>query len=144
LWCLRKILLSSPIWDKVGMWNLLKKSQIRYSTASSVLTSGTVTRVYNRQRPHGQTVPTPTLYGSIVLSLDRGRFFTFLSLYTVGRTAWTSDQTVARPLPIHRTTQHRINAHRHALSEIRTHDPSVRTSEDNSCAATVIGIASFR
>jgi hypothetical protein len=28
-----------------------------------------------------------------------------LILYTVGRTPWTSDQPVARPLPIHRTTQ---------------------------------------
>jgi hypothetical protein len=31
--------------------------------------------------------------------------FTFLILYTVGRTPWTGDQTVARPLLIHRTTQ---------------------------------------
>jgi hypothetical protein len=37
--------------------------------------------------------------------LDLGRFFSFLILYTVGRTAWTGDQPVARPLPIHRTTQ---------------------------------------
>jgi hypothetical protein len=54
--------------------------------------------------------------------------------YTDGRTPWTSDQPVARPLPTHRTTQ-RINAHTdiHALSGIRTHDPSVRVSEDSSC-----------
>jgi hypothetical protein len=31
--------------------------------------------------------------------------FSFLILYTVGRTPWTEDQPVARPLPIHRTTQ---------------------------------------
>jgi hypothetical protein len=31
--------------------------------------------------------------------------FQFLNLYTVGRTHRTSDQTVARPLPTHRTTQ---------------------------------------
>jgi hypothetical protein len=31
--------------------------------------------------------------------------FRFLFMYTVGRTPWTSDQTVARPLPTHRTTQ---------------------------------------
>jgi hypothetical protein len=37
--------------------------------------------------------------------LDLGRFFTFLILYTVGRTPWTSDQPDARPLPTHRTTQ---------------------------------------
>jgi hypothetical protein len=31
--------------------------------------------------------------------------FQFPNLCTVGRTPWTSDQAVARPLPIHRTTQ---------------------------------------
>jgi hypothetical protein len=31
--------------------------------------------------------------------------FGFLILYTVGRTPWTGDQPVARPLPTHRTTQ---------------------------------------
>jgi hypothetical protein len=31
--------------------------------------------------------------------------FSFLILYTVGRTPWTADQPVARPLPIHRTTK---------------------------------------
>jgi hypothetical protein len=31
--------------------------------------------------------------------------FQFLSLYTVGRTPWTGDQPVARPLPTHRTIQ---------------------------------------
>jgi hypothetical protein len=37
--------------------------------------------------------------------LDLSRFFSFLILYTVGRTPWTGDQPVARPLPTHRTTQ---------------------------------------
>jgi hypothetical protein len=32
-------------------------------------------------------------------SLDRGRFFSFLILYAVGRTPLTGDQPVARPLP---------------------------------------------
>jgi hypothetical protein len=57
--------------------------------------------------------------------------------YTDGRTPWTSDQPVARPLPKHRTTQtqnkriHTPNIH--ALNGIRTHDPSFRASEDSSC-----------
>jgi hypothetical protein len=56
---------------------------------------------------------------------------------TDGRTSWTSDQPVARPLPKHRTTQtqkkriHTPNIH--ALIGIRTHDPSVRASESSSC-----------
>jgi hypothetical protein len=32
-------------------------------------------------------------------------FFSFLAIYTVGRTPWTEDQPVARPLPTHGTTQ---------------------------------------
>jgi hypothetical protein len=39
-----------------------------------------------------------------VLLVDLGRFFRYLILYTVGRTPWTRDQPVARPLPTHRTT----------------------------------------
>jgi hypothetical protein len=31
--------------------------------------------------------------------------FQFLNLYTVGRTPWTGDQPVSRPLPTHRATQ---------------------------------------
>jgi hypothetical protein len=37
--------------------------------------------------------------------LDLGCFFSFLILYTVGRTPWTEDQPVERPLQTHRTTQ---------------------------------------
>jgi hypothetical protein len=37
--------------------------------------------------------------------LDLGRLFSFLILSTVGRTPWTGDQPVARPLRTHRTTQ---------------------------------------
>jgi hypothetical protein len=37
--------------------------------------------------------------------LGLGSFFSFLILYTVGRTPWTGDQPVARPLPTRRTTQ---------------------------------------
>jgi hypothetical protein len=49
---------------------------------------------------------------------------------TDGRTPWTSDQPVARPLPTHRRTQtqnKRTHTHVHASSRIRTYDPSVRT-----------------
>jgi hypothetical protein len=38
--------------------------------------------------------------------------FSFLILYTAGRTSWTGDKPVARPLPTHR-----INAHRHLCLE---------------------------
>jgi hypothetical protein len=33
------------------------------------------------------------------------QLFSFLILYTLGRTPWTGDQPVARPLPTHRTTK---------------------------------------
>jgi hypothetical protein len=60
----------------------------------------------------------------------------FLNLYTVGRSPWTGDQPVGRPLPTHRTTQtQNIHTHTdiHALSGIRTHDHKFRASEDSSC-----------
>jgi hypothetical protein len=41
--------------------------------------------------------------GSTAL-VDVGRVFTFLN-YTAGRTPWSGDQPVARPLPTRRTTQ---------------------------------------
>jgi hypothetical protein len=48
-----------------------------------------------------------SIYGSTVLLLDLGLFFSFLILYTVGRIPWSGDQPVARPLPTHRTAQTR-------------------------------------
>jgi hypothetical protein len=40
--------------------------------------------------------------------------FSFLMLYTVGRTPWSSDQPVARPLPTNRATQtENRRKHRH-------------------------------
>jgi hypothetical protein len=47
----------------------------------------------------------PSLFLWLYSPLDLGRFFNFLILYIVGRTPWTGDQPVARPLPTHRTTQ---------------------------------------
>jgi hypothetical protein len=68
-------------------------------------------------------------------SLSPGLCFSFH--FTDDRTPRTSDQPVARPLPIHRITQtqnkykHKTNIY--ALCGIRTHDPSFRASEDSSC-----------
>jgi hypothetical protein len=55
--------------------------------------------------------------------------------YTDGRTPWTSDQPVARPLPTHRTTQtqNKRSHDIHALNGIRNHDPSVGEIENSSC-----------
>jgi hypothetical protein len=57
----------------------------------------------------------------------------FRHFFTDGRTPWRSDQPVARPLPKHRTNAHTHTQNIHALSGIRTHDPSVRAREDSSC-----------
>jgi hypothetical protein len=63
--------------------------------------------------------------------------FHSLDLFTIGRTPWTSDQLVARPVPKHRTAQtqnkHIYTPIIHAMSGIRTHDHSVRASEDSPC-----------
>jgi hypothetical protein len=45
-----------------------------------------------------------SIYESTAL-VDLGRFFQFLNPYTVGRTPWTGDRSVARPLTTQRTTQ---------------------------------------
>jgi hypothetical protein len=60
-----------------------------------------------------------------------------IHFFTDDRIPWTSNQAVARPLPKHRTTEtqnkriHTLNVH--VVSGTRTHDPSVRTSDDSSC-----------
>jgi hypothetical protein len=74
-----------------------------------------------------------SIYGSTAL-VNLGRFFSCLILYTVGRTPWTGDQPVARPLPTHNNTNtEETPTNIHALSEIRTHDPSVREGGGGSC-----------
>jgi hypothetical protein len=60
------------------------------------------------------------------------------------RIPWTGDQSVARPLPTHRTTKTHKNSHTdiHALSGTGTHDPSIiaeKTVHALDGAATVIG-----
>jgi hypothetical protein len=66
-----------------------------------------------------------------------GPFFSFMIIFTDGRTPWASDQPVGRPLPKHRATQtqnkHIHTSNIHALSRIRTHDSSFIASEDSSC-----------
>jgi hypothetical protein len=49
--------------------------------------------------------------------------------YTDGRTAWTSDQPVPRPLPTHRTTQPQTHTHRHPCLEWDSNPRSQRSSE---------------
>jgi hypothetical protein len=57
-------------------------------------------------------------------------FFHLLDLLHSRRTPWTGDQPFVRPLPTHTEQTH---TDIHALSGIRTHDPSVGASEDRSC-----------
>jgi hypothetical protein len=65
------------------------------------------------------------------------RFTSVTRSRTVGRTTWTGDQLVARPLPGHTKTQKKANTTQtlniHAQIAIRTHGPGVRASEDSSC-----------
>jgi hypothetical protein len=65
-----------------------------------------------------------TLYWGPVLFQFRNVF------YTDGKTPWTGDQPVARPLPTQNNTKHRINVYTdiHTSNGIRTHDPSVRAT----------------
>jgi hypothetical protein len=62
--------------------------------------------------------------------------FSFMIIFTDGRTPWTGDQLVGRPLPKHRTTQTQNKRiyipNIHALCGIRTHGPSFRAREGSS------------
>jgi hypothetical protein len=75
-----------------------------------------------------------SVYGSTVLLLDLGSFFSFLILYTVGTTPWTGIRPSQGRYLHTEQHKHRINAHTniHALSRIGTHDPVVRAGEDSS------------
>jgi hypothetical protein len=58
-----------------------------------------------------------------------------LDLYTIGRTPWMSDRPQKASTLIQNNTNTEKRAHTpniHALSGIRTHDHSVRASEDSS------------
>jgi hypothetical protein len=60
------------------------------------------------------------IYLSIYLSAALQPFvgpwplFQFLNMYTVGRTPWTGDQPVVRPLPAYKTAQTQ-NKHTHDI-----------------------------
>jgi hypothetical protein len=56
--------------------------------------------------------------------LGLGRSFSFLILYTVGRTPWTGDQPVAGPLPTHT-----IHPHTHPRLQWDSTPRSQRPSE---------------
>jgi hypothetical protein len=77
--------------------------------------------------------------------LDLGRFFSFLILYTVGKTPWTGDQPVARPLSTHRTTQTQNKGTQTSLPWVRF-EPTIpalegaKTVHALDCAATAIGL----
>jgi hypothetical protein len=77
--------------------------------------------------------------------LDLGRFFNFLILYTVGRTPWTGDQPIARPLPTYRTTQTQ-NKRKQTFMPWVGLEPTIpafgrtKTVHALDCAATVIGL----
>jgi hypothetical protein len=55
-------------------------------------------------------------FGSLLPLLEHRADFSVSWSFTDGRTLWTGDQLVARPLPNHRTTQTQKNAHTHQTS----------------------------
>jgi hypothetical protein len=68
--------------------------------------------------------------------VDPGLFFSFMIIFTDGRTPWTSDQHVARPLPKCRTTQTQ-NKHIHTPTPCVGFEPTIPASER---AKTVYGL----
>jgi hypothetical protein len=70
--------------------------------------------------------------------------FSFLIVCTVGRTCWTGDQPVARPLPTHRTTQAQNKRTETSMPRVEF-EPKIPVFERAvmvhalDCAATLIG-----
>jgi hypothetical protein len=52
-------------------------------------------------------------FGSLLRFLEHGADFSVSWSFTDGRSPWTGDQLVARPIPKHRTTQTQKKAHTH-------------------------------
>jgi len=72
-------------------------------------------------------------------------FWNLWTYWTLGRTPWTGGQPDARPVPTHRTTQHRkTRTHIHAWSGIGTYDPNVRATEDSTCHLNKLGSSNWR
>jgi hypothetical protein len=69
-----------------------------------------------------------TIYGSTVLLLDLGRFFSFLILYTVGFLGWGSSPSQGCYLHTGQY-KHRINAHTHPCLDWDSNPRSQRWSE---------------
>jgi hypothetical protein len=64
-----------------------------------------------------------SMYRSLLPFWSIGLISQFLDHFTDGRTPWTGDQLVARPLPIHRTTQTQKTARTH--THTHTHQTSM-------------------
>jgi hypothetical protein len=76
--------------------------------------------------------------------LDLGPFFSFLILYTVGRTPWAEDQPIIKPLPTHKTTQtqkRQISMPRIGFEPTIPAFGRVKTVHALDRRATVIGVA---
>jgi hypothetical protein len=82
---------SRDIWFKINVQDTRTQSKLR--TEAIVLLTN----------PPSLTLTSLSLF--LYRPLDLGRLFSFLILYTVGRTPRTGDQPIPRPIPRHRTTQ---------------------------------------
>jgi hypothetical protein len=104
----------------------------------------------NESQTHGtKRASRLILFLSLSMALqpfEPGRFYSFSILYTVGRTPWTGNQPVGRPLYLHKEQhKHRINAHRHQClgwNSIPVFERA-KTVHALDRAATVIGLAEF-
>jgi hypothetical protein len=79
-------------------WNYTIRHFLHYSHYCIVLSSKPPTR-------NGIFFPPASLLGSSLPYWSTGLITQFLDLFAGGRTPWTSNELVGRPLPKHRTTQ---------------------------------------
>jgi hypothetical protein len=112
---------------RIRHWLVLLLLSRNLPEGIGVNVSMSVSTFWNKLMEWGQTreMVIITARTASVLFLDLGRFFSFWILYIVGRTPWRGS---AR-----RKAARYLHTDIHALSRIRTHDPSDPASEDGSC-----------
>jgi hypothetical protein len=83
----------------------------------------------------------PSLYNP----LDLARYFSYLIVYTIGRTPWTREQPIARLLPRHRTTKSQNKRTQTSMTRVEFELTTLmfergKTGHALDQAATVIGV----
>jgi hypothetical protein len=134
--------LSEIHWKDVTQWMVVEQYWQWMGSCNGNVRCLRLVAAWFRSQP-GQWTDHPSVHRSIYLSIYLWFYNPFVGPWLLfqflnpidSRTPWTGDQPITRLLPTHRTTHTQRSTHTdiHTLSGIRTHNPSIRASEDTSC-----------